>query len=114
MNWTPQLTVVLVTLLLVPGVAAAGATDGGNDTVQIADEEVTIGDATITVSDTTVSAPGLPNTHIQDRTVTVDTTIHIDSTDVTVDGTTYVISDVTVHVTDVSIQIQDVTLSDGT
>lgn len=113
MNTTRLLTVVLVSLLFTTGVAAAAPANGGHDTVRIVDEEVTIDDAVVTVSDTSITGPGLADTHVEDRTYAIDTTVHVDGLDVTFDGTTYVICDVTIHVNDAGVNLQDVTLSDG-
>lgn len=108
---TKLLTVLLASMLLSTGVAAAGSTNADQDTVKIIDEEVTIEDATITISETSISGPGLPDAHIEDSTYTIDTTIHLRGMEVTHAGTTYEVSDVTIHVNDVGIHVQDVTLS---
>ena len=113
MKSTALLTVVVGTMLLTTGVAAAAPAQDGQDTVRIVDEEVTIEDAQITVSDATISGPGFPDLVLEDQRFTLDQTVRIDNMEFTIDNTTYEVSDVTVRFENVGVQIQDVGVSDN-
>lgn len=113
MNSTKLLAAVLAVLVATTGVAAAGSGTSGDDTVRIIDEKVTIGEATITVSDTHIEGPGLVDRHIEDRTYTFSSTIHVMSLDITVDGTTYLLCDITIDIEGIGVHLEDVSVSSG-
>ena len=112
MKPTRLLAVVLAALVATTGVAAATQGTGGQDTVRIVDEDVRVGEATVTVSDTSIVGEGLADEHIDDRTYTFQSTIHLTSLDVTVDGTTYLLCDITIHIEGIGVHVQDVSVSD--
>lgn len=113
------LAILLVGTALV-GAGAIGAVGGeqpaeadDRDEVRIVDQHVEIDDGLLTIDDTTIAGPGLGERHIEERTYTVDSTLHFDGFHVNYDGTRYTFCRITVDIHDVGVKLENVTLTGG-
>lgn len=93
------------------GALAQGQASDTNDEVRIIDEEITIRDGLVRISDTTLQGPGLPDTHIEQRKVVLEsTTVRFDGFHITAFDTDMTFCRIVVHVEDVGLLVEDVTL----